>query len=294
MTQIDADRTRTSAAPGEPNPGGANTVQPNPARKGNRRRWVDACLSLLLLAAFLGLGELAARMGWISPLLVPAPSAVADALVSGFASGVYWSHLWSTVWATLLGFGLATLTGLTIGGVLAGLPSVERVLYPFIVAFQSTPKIAIAPLVIIWAGFGEISKILIIIVVCFFPILVNTMQGLRLRERERQELVVALGASRWQVFRYVRLPGSTPFVFAGLHVGAIFALLGAVVAEFVGARSGLGVLLNQERSMFNVPGVFAILLILMILGLALNGTMKAVERRVTFWSREDENAMTSA
>lgn len=294
MTQIDEQAGSTSAGRGDLPAQALDTKKHNKARRRRRRRWVNPSLSLLLLALLLGLGELATRMGWVSSLILPAPTAVVDALVSGFANGVYWNHLWSTVSATLLGFGLATATGLTIGGVLAALPSVERVLYPFIVAFQSTPKIAIAPLVIIWVGFGDISKIVIIVIVCFFPILVNTMQGLRLRERERQELVVALGASRWQVFRYVRLPGSTPFVFAGLHVGAIFALLGAVVAEFVGARAGLGVLLNQERSQFNVPGVFAILLILMILGLTLNGTMKAIERRITFWSREDENALTSA
>jgi NitT/TauT family transport system permease protein len=273
-------------------------VLAQPSRQSGRRparppvRGRHAAVSLLLLVVLVGLFELGSDQGWIDPLLVPAPSAVATALQNGFESGIYWTHIRSTVVATVLGFGLATLVGLTVGGILATLPWLERIMYPYIIAFQSTPKIAIAPLVIIWAGFGQMSKVIIIAVVSFFPILVNTMQGLRLRDKERQELALALGASRWQIFRYVRLPGSTPYVFAGLHVGAIFALLGAVVAEFVGSRDGLGVLLIIERSAFNVPGVFAILILLMAIGLIINILMRAVERRVTFWAQERDTSGT--
>ncbi|WP_213451306.1 ABC transporter permease [Rhizomonospora bruguierae] len=250
-------------------------------------------LSLLVLAVTLGAFEIASRQRWISPLMVPAPSSVWEALTVGFERGIYWDHLLSTLSATAWGFLLATGLGIGLGGLLAALRPLERVLYPFIVAFQSTPKIALAPLVVIWLGFGVTSKILVVALVTFFPILVNTMQGLRLRDRERQELMVAVGATKWQTFRYVRLPGSVPFVFAGLHIGAIFALLGAVVAEFVGSSSGLGVLLNAERASFNVPGVFAVLLILMALGIALNAVMKALERRFTFWCREEDSPSTS-
>jgi NitT/TauT family transport system permease protein len=251
---------------------------------------VYALWSLLLLVLIIVFVQVGVGSEWIDPLLIAAPSTVAVALKNGFASGLYWEHVQSTIVATLLGFGLAIVIGIVFGGFLATVPWVERVMYPFIVAFQATPKIAIAPLVIIWAGFGQASKILIVAVVSFFPILVNTMQGLRLRERERLELANALGATRWQTFRYIRLPGSTPYVFAGLEVGAIFALLGAVVAEFVGSRDGLGVLLTVQRTQFDVPGVFATLVVLMVIGLLIHLVMTAIERRVTFWAQEKDQS----
>lgn len=246
--------------------------------------------SFLLLVVIMAFVQIGVGRNWIDSLLIPSPSSVAGALKNGFTSGVYWEHINSTVTGTLLGFGLAIVIGVGIGGLLATIPWLERVLYPFVVAFQATPTIAIAPLIIIWAGFGQFSKVLIVAVVSFFPILVNTMQGLRLRERERLELSNALGASRWQTFRYIRLPGSMPYVFAGLKVGAIFALLGAVVAEFVGSRDGLGVLLTVQRTQFDVPGVFATLILLMAIGLVVDFVMSTIGRRVTFWAQEDDQS----
>ncbi|WP_187270578.1 ABC transporter permease [Lacisediminihabitans profunda] len=249
-------------------------------------RLVNAGLSVLLLIVALGAVELVSRSGLVSILLVPPPSAIFATLVNGIASGIYWEPLLNSLSAAFGGFLIAAVLGFAIGGLLASLPRLERIVFPYVVAFQSTPMIAIAPLIIIWVGFGIQSKIVVVMVVCFFPILVNTLQGLRLRDRDRQELAVALGANRWQVFRYIRLPGSMPYVFAGLHVSAIFALIGAIVAEFVGARGGLGTMMNEQRALFNVPGVFAILIILMVLGLTVNLLMKALEKRVTFWARE--------
>lgn len=254
------------------------------------RRLVDAAASVLLLVVGIVAAEVASRYELVSPLIIPSPSSTLGALRAGFESGVYWQHLVSTLSGTLSGFVLAVLLGGSLGGLLASLPRLERILFPFIVAFQSLPKIAIAPLVVLWVGFGNSSKVVLVGIVCFFPVLVNTMQGLRLRDQDRYELAVALGASRWQVFRYIRLPGSMPYVFAGLHVAAILALLAAIVAEFVGARSGLGVLLEQQRAQFNTPGVFAILLILMVVGLAINQVMKLLEKRVTFWAQENDTA----
>src|SRR5690606_18337681 len=239
-----------------------------------------------LLVALIALTELASRMGWVSSLMIPAPSAVAETLVAGLSGGAYWEALLSTLYGAGVGFAIAAGLGLSLGGILTAIPRLESILYPYVVAFQATPTIAIAPLVIIWVGFGDASKVAIVVIVCFFPILINTLEGLRIRDKDQQELVVALGANKWQVFRYVRLPGSTPYVFAGLTMGAIFALLGAVVAEFVGVRDGLGVLMNQQRAVFNVPGVFAVLIILVVIGVTVSAVMKYVERRVTFWARE--------
>jgi NitT/TauT family transport system permease protein len=247
---------------------------------------VNAGLSILLLIVSLSIFELISRSGLVSILLVPPPSAIFTTLWEGLRTGIYWGPLLDSLGAGLTGFLIASVLGFSIGGLLASVPRLERIIFPYVVAFQSTPMIAIAPLIIIWVGFGIQSKIVVVTVVCFFPILVNTLQGLRLRDRDRQELAIALGASRWQVFRYIRLPGSMPYVFAGLHVSAIFALIGAIVAEFVGARGGIGTMMNEQRALFNVPGVFAILIILMVVGLTVNLLMKALEKRMTFWARE--------
>jgi NitT/TauT family transport system permease protein len=257
-----------------------------PLGKSVRYQVVNGVLSVVLLVVFLGVGEAVTRSGAVSQLLVPPPSQIFSTLWSGIVSGIYVAPLLNSMGAGLAGFVIATVLGFAIGGLLASLPRLERIVYPYIVAFQSTPLIAIAPLMIIWIGFGIESKIAVVVVVCFFPVLVNTLQGLRLRDRDRQELAVALGATRWQVFRYIRLPGSMPYVFAGLHVSALFAVLGAIVAEFVGARDGIGTLMNQQQALYNVPGVFAILIILMIVGLLVNLLMRLLERRVTFWARE--------
>ncbi|BDZ45505.1 ABC transporter permease [Naasia aerilata] len=273
ISAVTTENPVSSAEPGEP-------------RISSRTRLVNAGLSVLLLVVVLGVLEAVSRSGLVSILLVPPPSAIFSTLWGGLTSGIYWLPLFDSLWAGFSGFLIAALLGFTIGGLLASLPRLERILFPYVVAFQSTPMIAIAPLIIIWVGFGIQSKIVVVTVVCFFPILVNTLQGLRLRDRDRQELAIALGATRWQVFRYIRLPGSMPYVFAGLHVSAIFALIGAIVAEFVGARGGIGTMMNEQRALFNVPGVFAILIILMVVGLTVNLLMKALERRVTFWSRE--------
>lgn len=262
------------------------TARTRRGRASERR--VDGLLSFLLLVTILVLGEVVSRAGLVSHLILPAPSAVANALWAGIESGIYWEHLLSTLTGLAGGFVIAVAAGGVLGGLLASFPRLERVLFPFVIAFQSLPKIAIAPLVVLWVGFGASSKVVLVAIVCFFPVLINTLQGLRLRDRDRMELAIALGANKWQIFRYIRLPGSMPYVFAGLHVAVILALLAAIVAEFVGSRSGLGVLLEQQRAAFNTPGVFAILLILMALGLVINQTMKALEKRVTFWSRETD------
>lgn len=227
------------------------------------------------------------------PIMLPAPSDVARALFDVFESGLIWPHLTSTLLATVQGFAIAVVVGFTFGGLLAVFQRLERIFYPFIVAFQTLPKIAIAPLIIIWLGFGNISKVAIVAIVAVFPILVNTLQGLRLRDHTQYELMLSLGATKWQVFRFIRFPSSLPYVFAGLHVGVIFALIGTVAAEFVGASEGLGVLLIQQKALFNVPAVFAMLAIFMVIGLVMNGIMGYVEKRATFWAQEDRSAMSA-
>jgi NitT/TauT family transport system permease protein len=130
------------------------------------------------------------------------------------------------------------------------------------------------------------AKFAIVVAVAFFPMMLNTLAGLRVRKRDELDLMSSLGATRYQVYRFIRLPNALPFVFAGLHLGAIYSLLGAVTAEFLGSSSGLGYIMLQQRAMFNTPAVFAILLLLMIIGTTLHLVMQFIEHRVLFWSRD--------
>jgi NitT/TauT family transport system permease protein len=270
-----------TATPAAPSPA------PGPRGLARVPTWV---WSALLAIAIVALGEVSARNEWVSRFILPAPSDVWGALISGFETGVYWRHIRSTVGATTAGFAISAVASIVISGILAGSPRLERVFLPFIVAFQTMPKIAIAPLIILWLGFGATSKTAVVAAVCFFPILVNTLQGLKIRDRDKLELLKSLGASRYQLFRYLRAPAALPYIFAGLHVGIIFALVGAVVAEFVGSQAGLGYFLIQQQVAFNVPGVFATLVLLMIVGLAFHVLVKGTERRVTFWAQDVSGA----
>lgn len=240
-----------------------------------------------LIAVILVLtAEVAARNKWLSPLVLPAPSQIWAALVDGISSGVYIDNTLSTLSSVVIGFVLGAVVAITLAGVLSSIPFLEKVLTPFIVAFQSMPKIAIAPLIVIWFGFGDVSKIVIVLTVCFFPILINALHGLKVRDRDHYEMFQSLGANRWQMFYRLRLPHAVPYIFAGLHIGAIFALIGTVVAEFVGSNSGVGYLMLQAKATFDTPAVYACLLILMMIGILLHVVMVQLETRVAFWAND--------
>jgi NitT/TauT family transport system permease protein len=160
---------------------------------------------------------------------------------------------------------------------------VEYFLYPFIVMFQAMPKVALIPLIVVWFGLGIASKVVSAALVAFFPLMVNTVAGLRSAEEDRINLMRSLAASRWQIFRMLQLPNAMPFIFAGLEIAMIFALIGAIVAELSNAQQGLGMMMQSLSFTMDVAGQFSILLILAVLGLVLNGTVSAIKRRVLFW-----------
>ncbi len=276
---------QSPSAPGDT----AAAATPSAAASRSRLRVPDGVLSIALAVVLIGLAELSASRGWVSDLVLPAPSAVLNALVDGFSTGIYWPHLFSTFSATLLGFVLASVIAIVLAGLLTSIPLLERTVLPFIFAFQTLPKIAVAPLVILWIGFGFDGKVFIVVLVCFFAILVPSLQGLKIRERDQLELMQSLGASKVQMFRYLRMRNAVPYIFAGLQVGMVFSLIGAVTAEFVGSTAGLGYILLQNKAQFNVPGVFAILVLLMIIGLTLNGIVRFAERKIAFWTQDLSN-----
>jgi len=246
-------------------------------------------ISIIIAVLAIAVAESVAAQGWVSELVLPAPSAVWQALVDGFARGVYWRHIASTAGTAVGGFIIASIVAILVAGIMASIQRLEHVLVPFIYAFQCLPKIAVAPLVILAVGFGQESKVVIVVISTFFPIFVNTLQGLRVRDRTQYELFQSLGASKFQQFRLLKLPASLPYVFAGLHIGVILSLIGAIVAEFVGSPLGLGYYMTQQRSQFNVPAVYAVLLVLMVLGMLFHGAVTLLEKRLAFWAGDVGN-----
>ncbi len=248
--------------------------------KGNPRNFA---LRLLLIAATLLVWEALVRLLDVPAYILPAPSSIFTALYRGLTSRIYLDNIWITLVETILGFLLGAVLAFTFGTAVALSRSIEYFLYPFIVMFQAMPKVALAPLIIVWFGLGLTSKVVNAALVAFFPLMVNTIVGLRSAEEDRVNLMRSLAASRWQIFWMLQLPNALPYIFAGLEIAMIFALIGAIVAEFVGAQSGLGMLIQSMNFTMDVAGQFSVLLILSLLGLVLNGAITQLRRRVLFW-----------
>ena len=235
-------------------------------------------LSALLLIAVLSIWELAARQFGLSALVLPAPSAVALSLWSGLASGYFWPHLWATLQALLLGLLIGSAVGLLAGMALAESELLERVLKPYVVVSQVVPKLALAPLFVLWFGFGMLPTVLITALICFFPLMENTLTGLRQVDAQRLQLFRMLGATRLQTLLRLKLPTGLPAILAGLRVAVVLALVGAVVAEFMGASQGLGAVVIAAQGMMDTTLMFAALVLIAAMGLLLYQACLVLER----------------
>ncbi|HEY3150259.1 MAG TPA: ABC transporter permease [Candidatus Binatia bacterium] len=251
----------------------------------------NVALTILLFCSSIIVWELIVRVFEVPTFIFPAPSKVAMALWRGFASGLYQKHLSHTLLETVLGFLLGSALGFFLGTAVALNRHVEYFFYPYIVMFQSLPKVALAPLIVVWFGLGLKSQVINAALVAFFPLLVNTMVGLKSADEDRLNLMRSLAASESQIFWMLRLPNALPFVMAGLDVAMIFALIGAIVAEFVGARAGLGMLIQSMNFNMDVSGQFSVLLILSIVGLLLNRCILLIRRRILFWDPSEKERL---
>lgn len=238
----------------------------------------------LLFVLIVGIWETVCRVFHVPVFLVPPPSLIWQSFIGGLASGVYVVNALWTLAEAMGGFGIAAVMGLLLGAVIAQSQLIERVLYPYLITIQTTPKVAIAPLFVIWFGFGISSKIIMAATVAFFPILVNVIAGLRSIDRDKVELMRSLNASRWQIFRMAQLPNSLPIIFAGLQVAVVFSILGAIVGEFVGSKVGLGNIILQANTNLDSAGMFGALVCLSIMGIALHLLMSWLQRKLVFWA----------
>src|ERR1700675_1558885 len=236
---------------------------------------------VLLIVAVFVLWDLAIRIFRIPPYLIPKPWDVAKMLVAE------WPRLWReslyTAYATLGGFGLSILLGIPIAMVIAYSRVVESYVYPLLVFSQSVPKIAIAPLFVVWFGFGIFPKVISAFLLGFFPVVVATVMGFKSMETEMIDLARSMRASRLQMFLKFSLPQALPSIFSGLKVSATLAVVGAVVGEFVGSNSGIGYVLQIANGNFDLPLMFAALFVLSMLGALLFAIVDVVEKMMIPW-----------
>ena len=238
---------------------------------------------LVFLVILIALWELALAVDYVSETILPHPKDIAVSFFELITSGFVWDDIAATLWESVAGFGLGAALGLALA-IPSGLsPIMRQMLNPYAVGLQVTPRIAIAPLIIAWAGFGYSSKIWIAAIIAFFPVYVNALTGMLTVDEDAREMFRSLGASKWQQFMQLMVPGSLPVMFAGLKTAAGLSLVGAVVGEFISAQRGLGILVQQFSSQLAISDAFAVILMLMFLGLLLYGLMEWLERTTVFW-----------
>lgn len=236
---------------------------------------------LVIIATFL-LWEAAVRLFDIAVFILPAPTVIWKSLVTW--RGAIWFNAAQTLYTTLAGFGLAIATGLGLGLAIGYSTLVYRALYPLLVGFNSVPKAAIVPVLVIWFGIGTVPAIITAFLISFFPIVVNVATGLATLEPELQDVLRSLGASKGEIFLKIGVPRSLPYFFASLKVAATLAFVGAVISETVAANRGIGYLMLSASSRFDVPLVFAGLIVVAVMGVVLFALFAIIEGRLTGWA----------
>jgi NitT/TauT family transport system permease protein len=251
---------------------------------GGRSSFFGSVLSVIILVLVLSGWEWSVRSGTVPSFLIPAPSKLVVMFFTDITSYSFLKEALYTFSEILFGFLAGAVAGVVLGAAIALVPIIEQIAWPYIITLQTIPKVAVAPLLIIWFGFGIESKILIVALICFFPILVNAVAGFRSTDSRQILLMDSMDATRWQLFRMVRLPNAVPFLIAGLQIAVVLSVIGAVIGEFLGASNGLGALLVIRQSNMDVTGVFSVLAALSIIGLSMNVAVGMLSRKLAFWS----------
>ena len=276
---------------GDDNPlGGAGEAAPRKRtskgmRKAKRVGW--NLLPPLTFVAIVALWAAAVPIFNIPAYLMPGPGSVFSRVVSD--SSMLWNHSIVTLTEIVLGFGLTVLTAIPLGLLIALSPVAKQVGYPPLMLMQLVPKIAVAPLFLVWLGFGMESKVLLTVLMTFFPLLLASISGFQILDNRFLYLTESMGATRWQTFRYLRFPAALPVIFSGIKTSATIAATAAIVAEFVGANKGLGYVLLRGTSTMDIELTFAVLVVLTMIGIAINYVVEFSEWAMTPWQRNKNN-----
>ena len=242
-------------------------------------QWIPLVAILLTLV----LWELLTLLGGLPAFILPSPVMVAERFVMALSDGSLLRHTAATLYEVLMGLLSGTCSAILLGYAIAKSRTFEQMVSPFLVASQAVPIVAIAPLLMIWFGQGIFSKVLICALIVFFPVLVNTVVGLRAVPHALSELMRSLHASRWQMLHMLEIPSALPVFLGGLKIGATLSVIGAVVGECVGAAQGLGFLINVGRGQYDTALVFVAVFTLVALALTLYGIVIFLERRLLAW-----------
>jgi NitT/TauT family transport system permease protein len=258
--------------------------------RGLRHNWHLLMIPIAIGFALL-LWESASRWSGLPAFILPSPAAVFNRTVRAIQDGTLIRHTLATLIEVLGGLILGTISAIILGYGLAKSRTVERFLSPYIVASQSIPIVAIAPLLVIWFGPGRLSKIMISALIVFFPILINTIVGIRSVPEDLRDLMRSLRATRWQVFSRLEVPAAMPVLLGGLKVGATLSVIGAVVGEFVGANEGLGFLINIGRGVYDTTLVYTAVIALVALAMTLFSLVALLERHLLAWRDTGETKL---
>jgi NitT/TauT family transport system permease protein len=240
---------------------------------------------LVLFTALIALWAAAIDLLKVPTWMVPSPGAVLAALRTGLVDGAYWPHIGATVSAIVSGYFIGCSLAFLVAIAFVEWALLERLLTPYVIALQSMPKVALAPLIIVWFGFGLASKVAMVALICFFPMFINTVIGLRAADPSLIDLMRAYSASRAAILWRIKVPSGAGHIFAGLQIGLVLSLIGAVVAEFVSSNRGLGYLINQAAVSMATDTMFAGIACLVVLGLAGSSGMRFLHRRIVFWDK---------
>ena len=248
------------------------------------KRWLPP---LAIIAVLLGAWELAARLDVIAdalklePFLVPAPSEIAQALWQD--RELLADNAWVTLQEVIAGFALSVVAGVGFAVVLHLSPTLRRAFYPLLIASQTVPIVVLAPILVVWLGFGIGPKLAIIALICFFPVTVNTLDGLGAVDPDLVKMMRTLDASRWQTLRRIEAPTALPYLFSGAKIAVTIAVIGAVFGEWAGSSSGLGHLINEAWGQLQTERTFAAVVVLSAIAIALFALLAALERRIAWW-----------
>jgi NitT/TauT family transport system permease protein len=254
-----------------------------PAKRSSREALLPWITTPVLLAALVLIWREYVAATHISAFILPAPDKVWEAWMDMLASPRAWGHTWLTVYVTLVGFAWALVVGVGLGVVLGRVRWLELTLNPFIIATQVIPKVALLPLFIVWFGFGSTSKVIVAAVLAFFPILTNTILGVKSVDPGQRDVMTTLNATQWQIFRRLELPSSLPYILTGMEVGIVLAIIGAIVGEYLGGNAGLGFMLVSKMNGYETDGLFAVILQMTLIGFALYFATGALRRFFIPW-----------
>ena len=248
-----------------------------------RQKLLRRLATLGVLVAILAIWKLYVVLADVSPLLLPSPETVVEGTYSLLIEPSSLNHMRITLTETLLGFAIAAVAGVAVGTILGKMATLEAIVQPYVVATQVIPKIALAPLFVLWFGFGMNSKIFLAALLGFFPIVTNTILGIKSVSRDHADVMRSMSATKLQTFRFLDLPSALPSILAGMEVGIVLSQIGAIVGEYLGGSSGLGFMAIQTLNELQIGRLFGVIALLTIMGYLLYSAVGLVQRYAIPW-----------